>query len=81
MSQNSGSFYCFFLSGSFFLLTQAEKRAFSQLKAVISASVSKKKEPLKRTAILGHVIRLLVSYTVRQIDVHTDRQLVKQLDQ
>ena len=38
MSQNCGSFYWFFSSGSFFFLpTPAEKRAFSQLHAVISA--------------------------------------------
>ena len=35
----------FYLSGSFFLLTQAEKRAFSQLQARLSAEVRKKKEP------------------------------------
>ena len=39
----------FFSSGSFFLPTQAEERAFSQLKAFISAQVSKKKK--KRTAL------------------------------
>ena len=61
MSQTNGLFYWFVSSGSFFLLTQAEKRAFNQLKAVISAYVSKnktvRKQPVKRTAILGHVNR------------------------
>ena len=67
MSQNCGSFYWFFSSGSFFffLLTPPEKRAFSQLKAAISAEVSKNKitawkEPVKRTAISRHVNRLIV---------------------
>ena len=35
----------------FFLLTQVEKRAFSQLKAVISAEVRKKKNGLKKNSI------------------------------
>ena len=39
----------------FFLLTQAQKRVFSQLKALIAALVSK----IKRTAVLGHVFRLI----------------------
>ena len=48
MSQNCGSFYWFISSGSFFfLLTQAEKRAFSQLKALISAEVRKKRTSKK----------------------------------
>ena len=60
MSRKSGSFYEFFLCGSFFLLTQAEKKGFSQLKAFISAKVSKRKKScLKRTAILENVNRLI----------------------
>ena len=43
MSQNRDSF-----QAVFFLLTAAEKRAFGQINAVISAEVSKKKK--KRTA-------------------------------
>ena len=39
----------------FFFMTPAEKRAFSRLNAVISAEFTKKKEPVKRTAILRHV--------------------------
>ena len=47
----------------FFLLTQAETTAFSQLKVFISVYVSKKKrtarkELVKRSDILGHVKRL-----------------------
>ena len=34
---------CLKIAVLFFLLTQAEKRAFSQLKALISAKVEKKK--------------------------------------
>ena len=47
MSQNCGSFYCFFQT-VFFLLTQAEITAFNWLKALPSAGVSKKKEPLEK---------------------------------
>ena len=50
MSQNCGSFYLLISSGSFFLLTQAEKKAFSQLKALISAAARKKKNRLNRTS-------------------------------
>ena len=39
----------------FFLLTHAKIKAFSQLKGLVSAYVSK-----KRTAVLGHVNRLKV---------------------
>ena len=42
-------FFLLILFKRFFLLTQAEKRAFSQLNAVISAEVSKKKR-FKRTS-------------------------------
>ena len=42
----------------FFLLTYAEITEFNWLKALFSAGVGKKKEPVKRTAILRHVNRL-----------------------
>ena len=49
MSRNSRSFSQFFLSGSFSF--QGEKRTFSQLKAFISAKISKRKKScLKRTS-------------------------------
>ena len=57
MSQNCGSF--------FFLLISAKITAFNWLKALFSAGVGKKKkriawkEPVKRTAILKHVNRLM----------------------
>ena len=75
MSQNSGSFYCFFSSGSFFLLTQGEKSTFSQLKAFISAWLSKKKkriarkELVKRAVILGHVNWLNVFFFFERFDL------------
>ena len=48
MYQNYGSFYWLISSGSFFfLLTQAEKRAFSKLKFRISAEVRKKNRNFK----------------------------------
>ena len=55
MQQLAGSYVSEkrFFTGSFqvvlfFLLTQAEKRVFCQLKALISAEVRKKKEPLEK---------------------------------
>ena len=67
----TGSFQAVLFTGSFqavlFLLTPAEKRAFSQLNAVISAEVSKKKNRLKRTskkkrtAILRRVNQLIIN--------------------
>ena len=56
MSQNSGLFYWFFSSGSFFLLTQAEKKGYQPVKSR-SFCIGQQK---KRTAILGYVNRLNV---------------------
>ena len=53
-----------------FLLTRVKIKAFSQLKAFISASVSKKKNCSKRTAISVHVIRLTV-YTEETFTIPT----------
>ena len=54
-------FYQFFSSERFFYDSRrTETLAFSQLKVLIFALVNKKKEPIKRTAILGHVKRLNV---------------------
>ena len=53
-------FYQFFFeraSGFFYDSRRAETLAFNQLKVPIFALVNKKKEPVKRTAILGHVKR------------------------
>ena len=52
----------FLLAVLYSLLTQAEKRVFSQLKRLISAKVSKKKKKRlkKQNVILGHVNRLIL---------------------
>ena len=50
MSRKSGSFYKFFSSDAFFSLIQAEIWTFSQIKALISAKVSKKKNRTKSTS-------------------------------
>ena len=55
------------MSYFFFLLTYAEIRIFNWLTALFSGGVSKKKEPAKRTAILGHVNRLMVSFSGKNI--------------
>ena len=73
MSQNCGSFYCFFFKRFFFFLTLAEMRAFNRLKALSSAlSQPKKKksafkEPVKRNAILRHVNRLIVFHNLQAL--------------
>ena len=64
MSQNCGSFQAVLIF--FLLLTHAEKRAFRQLKALISVEVRKKKEPVERTAILRHVNRLIYVYCIKR---------------
>ena len=49
MSQNSGSFYWLFSSGSFFLLTYAEIKVCNWLKALsLLESAKKIKEPLEK---------------------------------
>ena len=55
MFQNSGSFYWFFSSNSFFLLlTYAEIKAFYWLKALFfSLSQQKIKEPLEKNRFFG----------------------------
>ena len=65
MSRNSGTFYWFFSSGSFFLVTYAEIRAFNWLKALFFClSQQKKRTALKKlqktTTFSGHVNRLIV---------------------
>ena len=62
MSRKSGSFQQSFSSGSFFFADSRRKNGFQQVKSSFFCVGQQKKEPVKRTAISGHVNRLIMHH-------------------
>ena len=83
MSQDSSFFYWFFSSGSLFFADSRRKNGFQPVKsAYFCAGQQKKrtarKEPVKRTAILGHVNRLIIDHLKYKKLVRSEKKKKKQ---